>query len=148
MRRIVDNDWLTFLVRLTVGITFIYASYYKIVDPITFAKSIWYYHLVPGSLINLAALIIPWVELLAGLALIVGVQYRGAVLLVNVLTVVFIAALTSAIARGLSIDCGCFKAGAKATEEAWDSLFFDIGLLVCTLWLLASRSRKWMVAPG
>lgn len=146
MRRIIDNDWLSLLLRLAVGVTFIYASYYKIIDPTAFAKSIWYYHLVPGGLINLAALIIPWVELLAGLALILGIHYRGAVLLVNALTVVFILALASAIARGLSIECGCFKAGATATKDAWNSLFFDLGLLACTLWLLASRSRKWMTA--
>jgi putative oxidoreductase len=146
LRRVIDNDWLTLLARLAVGVTFIYASYYKIVDPTAFAKSIWYYHLLPGSLINPAALVVPWVELLVGLALIVGIHYRGAVLLVNGLTVVFVMALASAIARGLSIDCGCFKAGATATEEAWNSLFFDLGLLVCTVWLLASRSRKWMIA--
>ncbi len=148
MRRLIDNDYLTMFSRLLIGVVFIYASIYKIADPTSFAKSIWYYHLVPGSLINLVALILPWLELLCGLALIFGVFYRGAVVWLNILTVVFIAALISTIARGLDIDCGCFKAGQTATGPAWKSLWFDVGLLVFTLQMLFSRSRRWMLAGG
>ena len=143
LRRIIDNDYLTLLVRLTVGITFIYASFYKVVEPALFAKSIWYYHMLPGSLINLVALILPWVELLAGLALIFGVCYRGSVFLANIMTIVFIFALIVSIARGISIDCGCFKAGKTATRDAWNALFFDIGLLALTVYLFLSRSLRW-----
>ena len=146
MRRIIDNDHLTMAARLVVGVIFVYASVYKIIEPGSFAKSIWFYHLVPGSLINLIALVLPWVELLAGLGLIFGVLYRGAALWVNAMTVVFIAALTSAVARGLNIDCGCFEAAEDATGSAWQSLIFDWGLLVLTLQLWFSRSRRWMCA--
>jgi uncharacterized membrane protein YphA (DoxX/SURF4 family) len=134
------------LVRLTVGGMFVYASLYKILDPGSFARSIWFYHMVPGTLINLMAIILPWIELLCGLALVFGVLYRGAVLWANLMTVIFLFALGSAIMRGLSIDCGCFKAGAQATEAAWDSFYFDLGLLVLTLQLLCSRSKRWHLA--
>jgi putative oxidoreductase len=146
VRRVVDSDYLTLLFRLVVGVTFIYASYYKIVAPGDFARSIWYYHMVPGSLINLMALVLPWLELLCGLAVIFGVCYRGAVVLANLMVVVFIAALASSIARGLSIDCGCFRAAREATESAWNSLLFDVGLIVLTLQLLLSRSRRWQLS--
>ena len=65
MRRMIDNDYLTMAVRVVVGVVFVSASVYKIIDPGSFARSIWYYHLMPGSLINLIALVLPWVELLA-----------------------------------------------------------------------------------
>lgn len=143
--RIISNDWLTLLCRLIVGGIFIYASVYKIFEPGSFAKSIWYYHLVPGSLINLMALILPWVELLVGVALIIGIEYRGAVLWANLMTVVFLIALGSAISRGLSIDCGCFKAAKAGTESAWKSFYYDIGLLVLTLQLLLSKSTRWRI---
>ena len=146
MRRIVDSDLLTMLVRLAVGGMFVYASLYKILDPGSFARSIWFYHMGPGTLINLMAIILPWIELLCGLALVFGVLYRGAVLWANLMTVIFLFALGSAIMRGLSIDCGCFKAGAQATEAAWDSFYFDLGLLVLTLQLLISRSKRWHLA--
>ncbi len=148
MRRVIDNDYFTMLSRLIVGLLFIYASYYKIMDPGSFAKSIWYYHLIPGNLINLIALILPWVELLCGLFLIFGIFYRGAVLLIFLMVAIFILALSSTIIRGIDIDCGCFKAAKSATESAWKSLLFDVGLMILTLQLLLSRSKRWLLLPS
>ncbi len=145
MRRIIDNDYLTLTVRLFVGAVFIYAAYYKILEPGDFAKSIWYYHLTPVSLINLVALILPWWEMLAGLFLIFGVFYRGAVWSVLLMNLVFIVALASAAARGLDIECGCFKASQGAGDEAVNTLIRDLGLLLLMLQLLFSRSRRFLV---
>jgi len=145
LRRLVDNDYLTMLSRLIVGGIFIYASFYKIVEPSMFAKSILYYHLVPGPLVNLMAIILPWLEILVGLALVFGVVYRGAVWWANLMLVIFIVALASTIARNLDIECGCFKAGQSATGPAWGSLLFDLGSLVFSVQLLVSRSVRWMV---
>ena len=145
MRAVIDNDYLTMLSRLIVGGIFIYASFYKIVEPSMFAKSILYYHLVPGPLVNLMAIILPWLEILVGLALVFGVVYRGAVWWANLMLVIFIVALASTIARNLDIECGCFKAGQSATGPAWGSLLFDLGSLVFSVQLLVSRSVRWMV---
>lgn len=146
MRRLIDNDYLTMISRLLIGGMFIYASFYKVIEPASFARSILYYHMVPGSLVNLMALILPWLELLVGVALIVGCSYRGSVWWANLLLVVFIAALASTIARNLDIDCGCFKAGQKATGQAWSSLWFDVVAMIFSLQLLFSRSRRWMIS--
>jgi len=146
MPRIISNDYLTLLVRLVLGGVFIYAAYYKIVDPAQFAKSIWYYHLVLGQVINISALILPWLELLTGVALILGAYYRGAVLWVNILLLVFIAALASAAYRGISIDCGCFKAAAASSDSAMQTIYRDFGYLVLGIQLWLSRSRRWMLA--
>lgn len=145
MRRIIDNDFLTMISRLVIGGMFVYASFYKIIEPLSFAKSIWYYHLVPGSLINIMAIVLPWIELIVGLALIGGIWFRGAVLWVNFLTIFFIVALGSTIVRGIDIDCGCFKAAQSATGSAWDSVIFDVGMLVLTIQLWLTRSRRWML---
>ena len=146
MRRIIDNDILTMVVRLVLGITFIYASFYKIIDPGSFAKSIWYYHLAPGAMINLLAIILPWVELVCGLLLIVGVAYRGSLILTGLMITVFIAAIGSAIARGIDLDCGCFKAAQSSSSSTWNSLLIDIGLFVLFLQLYYSRSKKWFLS--
>lgn len=145
MRRIIDNDYLTLAVRLFVGGLFIYASYYKIVVPADFARSIWYYHMVPGNLINLMAIILPWLEFVCGLTLILGIWYRGSVVWINLMTLMFMIALATAYARGISIDCGCFKAGAASSNSARDTLIRDVGLLLLTLQLLFSRSKKFML---
>ena len=148
MRRVIDNDLLTVIARVAVGATLIVASVYKIRDPGAFAKSIYYYHLVPGDLINLMALILPWIELLCGLALILGLFYHGAVVLVNVLMVTFIFALTAAMARGIDIECGCFKAAKASTDAAWDALVLDLVLILFTMQLLFSRSKRWILSSS
>lgn len=145
MRKVIDHDLLTLLSRIVIGGMFVYASFYKIIEPGSFAKSIWYYHLVPGDLINLMAIILPWVELLVGLALIGGVAYRGAVLWANLMLVIFIIALMTTIARGINIDCGCFQAAASGTHSAWWSLLFDIGAMALSVQLWLSSSRRWML---
>ena len=148
MRKLLDNDLLTAVSRLFIGLVFIIASYYKILDPASFAKSIWFYHLLPGNLINLVALVLPWLELLAGLALILGVFYRGAVFWVNAMLLVFVAALAYSIVMGLDIDCGCFKAAQSATGSAWSALLWDIVYLVFAVQLIFSRSRRWLLRPA
>ncbi len=145
MRRIIDNDYLTVISRLVVGVTFIWASVYKIADPLSFANAIWNYHLAPSSLINITSLLMPWVELLAGIGLILGLFYRGSILLINLMTILFLIALGSAVVRGLDIDCGCFKAGGSGKGSALEGFLRDIPLLALTLQLWFSRSRKWMI---
>jgi len=146
MRKLTDNDYLTVFSRLIIGGMYLAASFYKIIEPASFAKSIWQYHLVPGSLINLMALILPWLEALIGLAIVFGLAYRGAIWWANLLLVVFIVALASSIVRGIDIDCGCFKAGQSATGPAWQSLLFDLVVMLLAVQLWLSRSRKWMLA--
>lgn len=148
MRQIIDNDYLTMLFRLVVGITFIWASVYKIIEPGDFAKSIWFYHMVPGVAINILAIILPWLELICGVCLIFGVFYRGSVVWINVMMIVFIIALTSAVMRGLDIDCGCFKAAKSSGGSTLKSLLLDIGLIILTIQLWLSRSKKWILSKS
>jgi len=148
LRQIIDNDYLTLLFRLVVGITFIWASVYKIIEPGDFAKSIWFYHLVPGNIINLSAIILPWLELLCGVCIILGIFYRGSIVWINVMMVVFIIALTSAVIRGLDIDCGCFKAAKSSGGSTLNSLLLDLGLIILTIQLWLSRSKKWMLSKS
>ncbi|MEW6049771.1 MAG: MauE/DoxX family redox-associated membrane protein [Candidatus Zixiibacteriota bacterium] len=148
MRKLIDNDLLTMLSRLLIGGMFLVASWYKILEPSDFARSIWYYHLVPGYLINLMSVIIPWLEVVIGVALILGLGYRGAALWSNLLLIVFVIALSTTIVRGISIDCGCFKAAEQANHSAWKAILFDLAALIPAVHLLASRSRRWTFAES
>jgi hypothetical protein len=62
-----------------------------------------------------------------------------------VLLLVFIFGVTSAAARGLSIDCGCFGGGGEVApgQTAYGAeLIRDLGLLVLAAWLVwQPRSR-------
>ena len=67
--------------RLILGAVFIYASIDKIQNPADFAKAIANYHVVPFGLENTMALVLPWLELFAGVFIIVGFMVDGATIL-------------------------------------------------------------------
>ncbi len=106
-----NNSWIELAARWVLGLTFIYASLHKIISPADFAKIVYGYDLFPPGLINLIAIIIPFLELVAGLALIIGVYPRPAAIIIGGLLLAFMAALTINLIRGHEFDCGCFSAG-------------------------------------
>jgi hypothetical protein len=116
--------------RLILAGIFIYASLDKIAHPAAFAKDVYNYQILPDALINLTALVLPWLEMFLGLCLLAGIWLPGAVLTVNGLLVVFLAALVVNLARGLDINCGCFSTGseAPAMSVGW-YLLRDAGFL-------------------
>lgn len=131
--------WLSLVCRLVVGGVFIWASLDKLAHPEAFARAINNYRLVPYALLHPLALLMPAVEITAGLALVVGWWRRGAALLCGLMLVVFLAAIGSALARGLDISCGCFHTDgghAVGVSLLWrDALL----LLACLPPLLAAR---------
>jgi len=109
---------IVFFFRMILGIIFIYASWDKIAHPAEFAKVIGNYHVLPFGLENLLAMVLPWLELLVGICLIAGIMIDGAAIMSIVMLVVFIFAISQALARGISIECGCFS----VTEESGDNI--------------------------
>jgi uncharacterized membrane protein YphA (DoxX/SURF4 family) len=139
------SPWLTVRVQLALGVIFIAASLPKIVDPPSFAHMIYNYRIVPGSLVNLSALAMPWVELMCGVALVLGIWRGTARTLIAAMLVTFIIAISINLARGNAIDCGCFDvsaAGKSVDERLADMrfvIFRDLGMLLMTaqLWWAA-----------
>jgi uncharacterized membrane protein YphA (DoxX/SURF4 family) len=122
--------------RWILGLTFIYASLHKIIAPADFAKIVYGYGLFPEILINLIAIMIPLLELVTGLALVIGVYPRSAAITINGLLLAFIAVLTINLIRGHEFDCGCFPAGQSGYSSspkvtiARDIIYFMLGLHV------------------
>lgn len=149
MKSWLTHPWLTIRVQLALGALFVIAAIPKIADPPSFAHMIYNYRIVPGSLINLMALTMPWVELLAGLALITGVWKRAALGLIGAMLVVFIIAIAINLARGNAIDCGCFnvadagKTYEQRIRDMWLDIFRDIGMLlmVAQVWWAEKTGR-------
>jgi putative oxidoreductase len=136
-----------FFSRLILGALFIYASYDKILNPLAFAQIIHNYRLLPPSLINLPAMVIPWIEFLAGLFLIIGFRARGADLIIACMLVVYIAMLTEALTRGININCGCFStaSGVKsnlATRIVEDAAMFLLSLQILLFYKTRLRRRR------
>lgn len=136
------HPWLTVRVQIALGVLFVAAALPKIVDPPSFAQMIYNYRLVPGSLIHLLALVLPWLELLCGLALILGIWRRTAAYLVGTMLVVFIVAIGINLVRGNAIDCGCFDVASalKSREQrlldmSW-TIVRDVGMLAMVVQIL------------
>ena len=96
------------LCRIAVGLVMLAAALGKIGDTTAFASQIHHYRLIPAGADNLLAMTLPWVELLAGLALVLGVRARSGAWLAAAMMVGFTLAVSLAVARGLDIECGCF----------------------------------------
>ena len=123
---------------------FIYACFHKIADPSGFAKIIYGYGLFPNISVNLIAIVVPFIELTAGTALITGVYPKSAALIINGLIVSFIMAVSVNLIRGHEFDCGCFSGKSATPESAWLTLIRDIGLLGMGAFVyLYSYSRRF-----
>lgn len=135
--------YLTLAARLAIGGLFVYASIYKITDPAQFAVSIRNYVMVPPEWSNAVALTLPWVELGAGLFLILGIETKPSALLTTGMLAVFLVGIVRAYAIGLDIDCGCFSSAIasqgriSAYHIVRDSTIFLISIFV----LLSDRGH-------
>ena len=129
------------IVGLIVGCIFIYAGGIKVMDPIGFARDIDNYHMLPWPLSVRLAFYLPWLEIFCGLAVVCGVFYRGGLLILNALILIFIIASVVAKARGLDISCGCFGHASKYLSFAWH-LVLDFILLAAVAFLWVSSNRK------
>jgi uncharacterized membrane protein YphA (DoxX/SURF4 family) len=133
------------LTRLAIGAIFIAASVDKIAHPAEFAKIVYNYQILPNSLINIAAIVLPWLEALLGVLIAAGIWLPGAAVIANVLLFSFFSALMFNLARGLNIHCGCFTTNVSgAPQTAWyilrDSFFLLLGLVL--LVQVFRRSRQ------
>ncbi len=101
------NRLLLRLLQVALGAVFFYAGLVKNYHSYEFAEAVLAYQLLPGPLVGLAAAAVPWLELGAGLFLVIGLKRRSCLLLLSLLTGIFMLALVITLARGLKIDCGC-----------------------------------------
>jgi len=127
------NPILGLICRLVLGGVFIYASIDKILHPDQFARIVFNYHLVPANLINIFAVVLPWVEMGAGIFLILGIWPRASGTILTTLTVIFVIALAINWFRGVSIECGCFTVSGKAKSTIADLVIRDVALLLVAI---------------
>jgi putative oxidoreductase len=125
---------LNFILRLALGGIFVYAGAGKIIDPAGFATDIGNYRLLPHDWIHLMAITLPWIEVVAGLLLILGVWKRASALLITLMLVAFIAAIGQAVARNLNIECGCFGT-VGGRQVGLIAIAEDVAMLAAALWL-------------
>ncbi len=134
------SHWSALAARLFLGGLFLYAGFSKIIAPYHFAAAIQAYQLLPPALVAVTAVFLPWIEVVAATALMVGFKPRSALLVLSGLMAIFLVAIAVTMARGLDIDCGC---GLLAERPVgWQALLEDGLVLICLLALLAFHARR------
>lgn len=136
--------------RLILGAVFMYASIDKILHPEAFAQAVYNYAILPDALINLTAIVLPWLELVLGIFLVIGLFREGSACIVTGLLAVFLGATIFNMARGLDIYCGCFSSSTEGTSNApmvWYVIRDGFFLLpACYLLYHTFRGKRWAVS--
>ena len=127
--------------RLLLAGAFIWACVHKIASPRDFALQVATYQLLPLPLVNLQAILLPWVELVCGVLLLAGFFTRPAALVTCGMNVMFIAAISMALATNLHLQCGCFSS-SDAGEE------MNASLIVRDAFLFAAGAILSWARPG
>jgi len=140
------------LFEVILGGLFCYSGYIKLLAPDEFAGAVLAYKMLPVFLAGVVAAVLPWLELAAGLFLVVGLKRRSCLIILGFLTAGFLLVMAVTMARGLQIDCGC---GLFSGREVGlvplleDSLIFlwAAGLYYWEL-LVAAGSRPFAAVEG
>lgn len=139
--------WLGLLARLATGGVWIVAGALKIPEPAASVQAVRAYRLLPEAVVPTVGQLLPVVEVVVGLALVVGLLTRTMAVVSAVLFVAFIIGIASAWARGLTIDCGCFGGGGYDPDAAdkypWE-IARDVALLAGSVFVAAFGHRsRW-----
>ncbi len=128
-------------VRWILAGIFVYSGSVKLVDPSRFAEIIAGFGLLPEAFINPIAVLLPVIELVAGIGLVFAL--RGSLPAIALMLVMFIAVLLYGIHLGLDIDCGCF--GPEDPEQAYKglkaALARDVVMMAAVIFVYWSRGR-------
>jgi putative oxidoreductase len=159
--RYLRHPYVALIFRLALAAVFLWAGFAKAWNPQEFGLEIARYRMVPHHLINALAIMLPWIEIVAGLLLVVGLWVRAAALLCTGMMVMFVAAIVVALQRGLDISCGCFGGGDQAARLSqatlWRDLLWFLWAAHVTLYdrgvlgidgLMARRRRRAAASPA
>jgi uncharacterized membrane protein YphA (DoxX/SURF4 family) len=152
-KKFIAHPYTALIGRILLGGIFIYASLSKILNPDQFAQAVMNYRIVPLVSVNLFAIVLPWLELVSGIFLLVGLFSGGSIAMITLLMALFLGAIGSALLRGLDISCGCFSTDGvyKITilyfirdlllfALALQVLFYDRGILSVDTFLRKRRA--------
>ncbi|WP_344332261.1 MauE/DoxX family redox-associated membrane protein [Kitasatospora putterlickiae] len=140
------REWTGTAARLLLAAVLGYAGLVKIPDLREAGRTVVLYRIVPEESAQLIGGVLPFIEIALAVLLVLGLATRVVAAGAAVLMVMYIAAITSVWARGMSIDCGCFSSGGTVTSGAERGYVIDIArdlvlLAVAVLLIRNPRTR-------
>jgi uncharacterized membrane protein YphA (DoxX/SURF4 family) len=122
------------VVRVVLGGIFVVAGASKVGHAAEFAQQIAAFRLLPQPVIAPMALVLPFLEIMLGGYLVVGLFTRAAAWVAALLLLVFDGAIASAVVRGMTLNCGCFGTHDTTVttwaEVARDAVFVLLAVFV------------------
>lgn len=109
------RPWLGTVIRLVLGVVWIWAAAAKLSSPRPFVQAVRAYDVTPEWMSQAIGYGLPVLELCLGIVLILGVAVRIVAIASGVLFVVFLLAIIQAAIRGIEVQCGCFGDGGTTT---------------------------------
>ena len=152
VKRILLHPSMIWSCRLFVAAVLLYAAVQKIWMPLEFARLIKEYHLLPDQILNLVAVILPWIEMICGLCFLSGLWLMGAAALLSGMNIIFMSAIayrawlimskTGVDFFNLSFDCGCgFGVVYIPTKILENLILVGIGLIIL-LYMINVQAMK------
>ncbi len=131
------HPWLALAVRVYLAGVFLFACVHKIANPSEFAMDIATYDILPLVLINPMAICLPWVELGAGILLLIGYRSKGAALAIAGMMFMFLVAIILALSKDIEMSCGCFASQAMESDPigTW-TVFRDSSWLLMAVYVI------------
>jgi putative oxidoreductase len=137
------RPFLEWILALGLAAVFVYAGVAKVRDTEAFFWDIHHFELTHPDISIILAISLPWIEIVAALALIFRRLYFGGIAICGTLSVIFLGAISSAWFRGLDITCGCFGREENATNFP-KHIAINVSMMLASmaLWWLATRQPK------
>jgi len=135
------NKYINLIIRIVVGFIFIITGISKIVEPAQFVREISNYDMMFRQLINLMAIILPWLEIVTGFLFVFGVRIKANIILLAAMLLMFNFAVAVAWARGLDINCGCYSNLAEQTV-GFTKLAENFALLIGLVFVFLFPNNK------
>lgn len=132
------HAWVALPIRWYLAFVFLVACVHKIVHPEMFALDVATYDILPLFLVNSMAIVLPWIELVAGILLILGWRTRAASMLIFLMMLMFTVAILLALHKGLDMSCGCFASQAATEDDpiSWKTVLRDVGWLLFAAYVM------------
>ena len=138
--------WFLLLGRLVVGGVWTWAGLAKLTDPYGAVLAVRAYQLLPGDLAEIVGHVLPTLEVVVGVALLLGLLTRPVAAVSALLSLAFIIGIASAWSRGILIDCGCFGGGGYDPDAAdaypWE-IARDAAMLLVSVLLVWRGPGAW-----
>jgi uncharacterized membrane protein YphA (DoxX/SURF4 family) len=150
----VNRPWVLRLAAFVLGAIFLYAAAPKIREPREFTRIVYHYRMVGPSrtlspaVANTFAVTLPWIEAAVGLALVTGLWRREAALVTAGMLVMFIGAVSWAMANGIDVEnCGCFSVSGAGRAAGWKLIAGDGAMLAVAVWLAWAKPTAEPATP-